>query len=210
MVCPSGRAPASVKAALIPVTASSNSTVHTARVAAMHRLHTLCSQSGLTAAVVLQDIRDADAVILGAPGRQGGMCGEMRMFLDSLAPLQVERKGNSFGALKVCCPLCLPCRVHMLHFALLIECTPHQCPWPSHCVRHPGSMSCSLRVVSSCGLLAGKGGKRFHKRGRPWAWLWRPRGHPAGLPLLLPPAWHGVRLPSDLPPSCHIDVMRSQ
>ena len=29
------------------------------------------------------------------------MCGEMRMFLDSLAPLQVERKGNSCGVLKV-------------------------------------------------------------------------------------------------------------
>ena len=40
-------------------------------------------------------------LILGAPGRQGGMCGEMRMFLDSLAPLQVERKGNSCGVLKV-------------------------------------------------------------------------------------------------------------
>ena len=48
-----------------------------------------------------QDIREADAVILGAPGRQGGMCGEMRLFLDSLAPLQVERKGGGFGALKV-------------------------------------------------------------------------------------------------------------
>ena len=49
----------------------------------------------------MQDIRDADAVILGAPGRQGGMCGEMRMFLDSLAPLQVEAKGGTSGALKV-------------------------------------------------------------------------------------------------------------
>lgn len=49
----------------------------------------------------LQDLRDADAIILGAPGRQGGMCGEMRLFLDALAPLQVEKKGNSAGALKV-------------------------------------------------------------------------------------------------------------
>ena len=49
----------------------------------------------------VQDVRDADVLILGAPGRQGGMCGEMRMFLDSLAPLQVERKGNSCGVLKV-------------------------------------------------------------------------------------------------------------
>ena len=74
---------------------------------------------------MLQDIRDADAIILGAPGRQGGMCGEMRMFLDSLALLQVERKGNSFGALKVCFPGCLPCKVQMLHFAVAIERTPH-------------------------------------------------------------------------------------
>ena len=49
----------------------------------------------------VQDVRNADVLILGAPGRQGGMCGEMRMFLDSLAPLQVERKGNSCGVLKV-------------------------------------------------------------------------------------------------------------
>ena len=40
---------------------------------------------------VLQDVLDADALILGAPGRQGGMCGEMRMFLDSLAELQSAR-----------------------------------------------------------------------------------------------------------------------
>ena len=38
-----------------------------------------------------QDVLDADALILGAPGRQGGMCGEMRMFLDSLADLQSAR-----------------------------------------------------------------------------------------------------------------------
>ena len=50
---------------------------------------------------MVQDIREADAVIFGAPGRQGGMCGEMRLFLDSLALLQVERKGGGFGALKV-------------------------------------------------------------------------------------------------------------
>jgi multimeric flavodoxin WrbA len=49
----------------------------------------------------VQDIRDADAIILGAPGRQGGMCGEMRLFLDSLAPLQVELRGSAQGALKV-------------------------------------------------------------------------------------------------------------
>lgn len=39
-------------------------------------------------AVGLQDVIEADALVLGAPGRQGGMCGEMRMFLDSLADLQ--------------------------------------------------------------------------------------------------------------------------
>lgn len=52
--------------------------------------------------MTLQDIKEADAIILGAPGRQGGMCGEMRLFLDSLAPLQVEKNRNSAGALKVC------------------------------------------------------------------------------------------------------------
>lgn len=36
----------------------------------------------------VQDVLEADALILGAPGRQGGMCGEMRMFLDTLAELQ--------------------------------------------------------------------------------------------------------------------------
>ena len=54
--------------------------------------------------MALQVVRDADAIILGAPGRQGGMCGEMRLFLDSLAPLQVERKGNAAGAMKVALP----------------------------------------------------------------------------------------------------------
>jgi multimeric flavodoxin WrbA len=53
----------------------------------------------------MQVVREADAIILGAPGRQGGMCGEMRLFLDALAPLQVERslasKASSPGALKV-------------------------------------------------------------------------------------------------------------
>ncbi|KAK9842498.1 hypothetical protein WJX81_003063 [Elliptochloris bilobata] len=48
----------------------------------------------------LQDLLQADAVVLGAPGRQGGMCGEMRLFLDSLAHLQVAGKGPSIGMLK--------------------------------------------------------------------------------------------------------------
>ena len=74
----------------------------------------------LTSSAV-QDIREADAVILGAPGRQGGMCGEMRMFLDNLAPLQVERKGGGFGALKVmsahrAAPR--PCASHVEHKGL--------------------------------------------------------------------------------------------
>ena len=38
-----------------------------------------------------QDVLDADALIIGAPGRQGGMCGEMRMFLDTLADVQPSR-----------------------------------------------------------------------------------------------------------------------
>lgn len=44
----------------------------------------------------VQNVLEADAIILGAPGRQGGMCGEMRMFLDTLAELQ-EGKGLKVG-----------------------------------------------------------------------------------------------------------------
>ncbi|EIE24075.1 flavo protein WrbA [Coccomyxa subellipsoidea C-169] len=63
--------------------------------------HSLFDEGVLDAPVAtIQDIKEADAVILGAPGRQGGMCGEMRLFLDSLAPLQVEKNRNSAGALK--------------------------------------------------------------------------------------------------------------
>lgn len=50
---------------------------------------------------VVQVILEADAIILGAPGRQGGMCGEMRLFLDTWAPHQAQQQ-IGFGALKVC------------------------------------------------------------------------------------------------------------
>jgi hypothetical protein len=40
----------------------------------------------------------ADVIILGAPARQGGLCGEMRLFLDSLAPFQAGiRPGSGTG-----------------------------------------------------------------------------------------------------------------
>ena len=59
---------------------------------------------------VLQAILEADAIIAGAPGRQGGMCGEMRLFLDTWAKHQTEQKVG-FGALKVClCHLSIQCR----------------------------------------------------------------------------------------------------
>jgi len=54
----------------------------------------------LLTAALLQAILEADAIILGAPGRQGGMCGEMRLFLDTWAVHQTEQK-IGFGALKV-------------------------------------------------------------------------------------------------------------
>jgi len=54
----------------------------------------------LLTAASLQAILEADAIILGAPGRQGGMCGEMRLFLDTWAVHQTEQK-IGFGALKV-------------------------------------------------------------------------------------------------------------
>lgn len=38
-------------------------------------------------------VESADVLILGAPSRQGGPCGEMRLFLDSLAPLQGAEGG---------------------------------------------------------------------------------------------------------------------
>lgn len=38
-------------------------------------------------------VEAADVLILGAPSRQGGPCGEMRLFLDSLAPLQAAEGG---------------------------------------------------------------------------------------------------------------------
>ena len=47
-----------------------------------------------------QAVLDADAIILGAPGRQGGMCGEMRLFLDTWASHQTQQQ-MGFGALKV-------------------------------------------------------------------------------------------------------------
>ena len=34
----------------------------------------------------LDTLAAADVILLGAPARQGGVCGEMRLFLDSLAP----------------------------------------------------------------------------------------------------------------------------
>lgn len=46
-----------------------------------------------------QAILEADAIILGAPGRQGGMCGEMRLFLDSWAKHQAAQQ-IGYGALK--------------------------------------------------------------------------------------------------------------
>jgi NAD(P)H dehydrogenase (quinone) len=38
-------------------------------------------------------VEAADVLILGAPSRQGAPCGEMRLFLDSLAPLQAAPGG---------------------------------------------------------------------------------------------------------------------
>ena len=63
------------------------------------KAHVLAAVQLLTAPS-LQAILEADAIILGAPGRQGGMCGEMRLFLDTWAVHQTEQKVG-FGALKV-------------------------------------------------------------------------------------------------------------
>ena len=42
----------------------------------------------------------ADVILLGAPARQGGMCGEMRLFLDSLAPAAEAGAGARGGTQK--------------------------------------------------------------------------------------------------------------
>mmetsp|Transcript_64137 Transcript_64137/g.202917 ORF Transcript_64137/g.202917 Transcript_64137/m.202917 type:complete len:222 (+) Transcript_64137:272-937(+) len=51
-----------------------------------------------------QDLLEADAIIIGAPGRQGGMCAEVRFFLDQLADFQTTpnpgSSGQSYGLLK--------------------------------------------------------------------------------------------------------------
>lgn len=123
-------------------------------------------------------------MILGAPGRQGGMCGEMRMFLDSLAPLQIERKGSSYGALKV--TLLTPCKTARV----VCCCSSSVCGLLRSALI---LMRQNVMTVSSSSDLwtEGQGGERFHERWGSRPRLWRPRGHSAGLPLLLPPARHG-------------------
>lgn len=51
----------------------------------------------LAAPVVTREhLLDADCIIIGAPGRQGGFAGEVRLFLDSLAAFQrPARQGNT-------------------------------------------------------------------------------------------------------------------
>ena len=86
-------------------------------------LGTYISSLSVTTVRFLQDVLAADALILGAPGRQGGMCGEMRLFLDSLAHCQLQRNGSAVGALKVCesglCRAGMPARC-VLTFGLLL------------------------------------------------------------------------------------------
>ncbi len=75
--------------------------------------HVLTAVQLLTAAS-LQAILEADAIILGAPGRQGGMCGEMRLFLDTWAVHQTEQK-IGFGALKVIIFAIHDTQMHLCH-----------------------------------------------------------------------------------------------
>ena len=82
---------------------------------------------------VSQDVLAADALILGAPGRQGGMCGEMRMFLDSLADLQSARglQVSSLGAsgrfcLLICSSSCVGCHFHSSRAGQSWRCV-HEC-----------------------------------------------------------------------------------
>jgi multimeric flavodoxin WrbA len=46
--------------------------------------------------VTREHLLDADCIIIGAPGRQGGFAGEVRLFLDSMAVFQrPARQGNT-------------------------------------------------------------------------------------------------------------------
>lgn len=50
---------------------------------------------------VRQVIKEANCIILGSPARQGGMCAEMRLFLDSWAQFQTMQGDAGYGLLKV-------------------------------------------------------------------------------------------------------------
>lgn len=45
--------------------------------------------------VTQQHLLEADCIIIGAPGRQGGFAGEVRLFLDSMASFQDPCEGNT-------------------------------------------------------------------------------------------------------------------
>lgn len=55
----------------------------------------------LEAPVITPDMLiDFDCILIGAPGRQGGICAECRYFLDALADFQSANNGSSYGLLK--------------------------------------------------------------------------------------------------------------
>ena len=81
-------------------------------------MHQTLSDFGRRTTFQVQDVLEADALVLGAPGRQGGMCGEMRMFLDTLADLQhakgLKASRHYSSAIKDWSP-CVPCSLYSLH-----------------------------------------------------------------------------------------------
>lgn len=55
--------------------------------------------------VTRQVLLDADCIIIGGPGRQGGFAGEVRLFLDSMAEFQKARAEGGYSLLMVRCRL---------------------------------------------------------------------------------------------------------
>ena len=49
-----------------------------------------------------ENLLEADCIIIGAPGRQGGFAGEVRLFLDSLASFQRPAIQGNTSQLMVC------------------------------------------------------------------------------------------------------------
>ena len=131
----------------------------------------------------------ADCIIIGAPGRPGGMAGEVRLFLDSLTSCQSAAADGHTSKLIVCpCEHSLePARssktrslhVASTHVRTFVRFTTGSVPRRQH-----------AKLKQQVG--AGEGGGRVHKQRRPRPRLWRPGDHASAIPRHLPAARHGA------------------